>query len=116
MKIKACNKQIILKVPKDKQLETNSGLVLPPTAIGSEKPHQGIVYMSDHEDYATGEVVMYRKYSGFEFNLNGDEFLCIEASDVLIKLIDDGIATKEVVKEESEWDKAKAAVSNILST
>ena len=110
MQIKACNKQIVLKLSKEKELTSTSGLVLPPTAIGSEKPYQAIVYMSDHDEYKTGEIVLYRKYSGFEFSLNGDEFLVVESGDILIKLIDDGIAQSEVVKEVSEWEKAKAAV------
>lgn len=84
MQIIPVNKQIILKTTKIEEKKVG-GIIIP--ASIQEKPHQAIVYLSDHEDYKTGEVVLYRKYSGFEFKIDKDEFLVIESGDVLVKLV-----------------------------
>lgn len=91
MQIKPVNKQIILKLAKVDEV-IKGGIIIP--ASVQEKPHQGIVYLSDHEDYVPGEIVLYRKYSGFEFKLAKDEYLVIEAGDVLVKLIQDDSAAE----------------------
>jgi chaperonin GroES len=85
MRIVPVNKQIILQIPKIEDREMG-GIIIP--AAVQEKPYQGIVYLSDHEDYKVGDVVLYRKYSGFEFNIEGEDYLVIEATDVLVKLED----------------------------
>jgi chaperonin GroES len=86
MKIIPVNKQIILKTTTI--TEKNVGGIIIPASV-QEKPHQAIVYLSDHEDYKTGDVVLYRKYSGFEFKFGNDEYLVIEAGDVLVKLLNE---------------------------
>ena len=86
MTIKPVNSQIILKIPKQED-EFRGGLIIPASVI--EKPHQGVVYLSDHPDYAVGDVLLYRKYSGFEFQLDNTDYLCIESGDVLVKLINE---------------------------
>ena len=85
--IKPVNKQIIIKVPKVEDKISRGGIIIP--ASVAEKPHQGIVYMSDHDEYKTGDVVLYRKYSGFEFAIEDQEYLVIEGGDVLVKLLED---------------------------
>ena len=86
--IQPVNRQIIIKVPKqDEEKKTESGLIIPISA--QEKPYQGIVFKSDHVDYMPGDIVMYRKYSGFEFVLEKDEYLVIEAGDVLVRLVEE---------------------------
>ena len=89
MQIVPVNKQIIVKVPKPTEGEKKIGSLIIPESVATEKPYQAIVYKSDHEDYKTGDVVVYRKYSGFEFQLDDVDYLCIEAGDVLVKLVDE---------------------------
>lgn len=95
MQIKPVNQQIILKMAKLDEVVKN-GIIIP--ANVQEKPHQGIVYLSDHKEYLPGDVVLYRKYSGFEFKLAKEEYLVIEAADVLVKLIEDDSAAEIILK------------------
>jgi chaperonin GroES len=80
------NKQIILKMESLADKTTVGGIIIP--ASVQEKPNKGTVYKSDHEEYKEGEIVLYRKYSGFEFDIEDDKYLVIEAGDVLVKVIE----------------------------
>ena len=44
-------------------------------------------------DYTEGEIILYRRYSGFNFNVYENEYLCIEAGDILVKLLEDAPKT-----------------------
>jgi chaperonin GroES len=84
----------------DAEETTVSGLVIPDTA--KEKPQQGEVLAvgpgrrSEQTgeiiplDIAVGDTVVYSKYGGTEINLEGDDFLILNARDVLAK-----VATKK---------------------
>jgi co-chaperonin GroES (HSP10) len=86
MRFKPVNSQIILKLEaKGEDWQSVGGIIISNNMI--EKPHQAIVYLSDHDEYKTGDVVLYRKYSGFEFKYDDTEYLVIEGTDVLVKLI-----------------------------
>jgi chaperonin GroES len=75
---------------------TVSGLVIPDTA--KEKPQQGEVLAvgpgrrSDQTgdiiplDIEVGDTVVYSKYGGTEISLEGDDFLILNARDVLAKV------------------------------
>jgi chaperonin GroES len=79
---------------------TVSGLVIPDTA--KEKPQQGEVLAvgpgrrSEQTgeliplDIAVGDTVVYSKYGGTELILEGDDFLVLNARDVLAKVLDKG--------------------------
>jgi chaperonin GroES len=71
---------------------TKSGIVIPDTA--QEKPREGVVLAvgpgrvlddgtREHMDLKLGDKVLYAKYSGTEFKLNGDDLLIISHKDVL---------------------------------
>jgi chaperonin GroES len=71
---------------------TASGLVIPDTA--KEKPQQGVVMavgpgrVSDQGqriplDVKEGDTVVYSKYGGTEFKLEGEEYLILSARDIL---------------------------------
>lgn len=77
------NKQIILKIMNAEDTLRN-GIFIPATM--KEKPQEGTVFASDHEDYKPGDVVLYRKFSGFEFTIDEVQYLVIESNDVLVKL------------------------------
>lgn len=85
MNLVPCNKQIILIVPPLTD-ELIGGIILPASA--QSKPSQGIVFKSDDEGFAAGEILVYRKYSGFQFTHDDTEYLIIEPGDVLIKMIE----------------------------
>ena len=73
---------------------TASGIVLPGTA--QEKPQQAEVVavgpggMIDGKEVvmqvATGDLVIYSKYSGNEVKLDKDEYIVVKQSDILAKV------------------------------
>ncbi|MDQ1519652.1 MAG: chaperonin GroES [Actinomycetota bacterium] len=84
---------------------TTSGLVIPDTA--KEKPQQGDVLAvgpgrrSEQTgdiiplDIAVGDTIVYSKYGGTELSLEGDDYLILNARDVLAKVLDKGAKKKK---------------------
>lgn len=82
--------------PSESEETTASGLVIPDTA--KEKPQQGEVVAvgpgrraeSTGEliplDVQVGDRVVYSKYGGTEFNLDGEDLLILTSRDVLAKV------------------------------
>jgi len=67
--------------------KTASGLLLPDTA--KEKPQTGeVVAIGDDEDIklAVGDKVLFAKYSGTEFKLDGVDYILFDEADVLARL------------------------------
>jgi chaperonin GroES len=78
--------------PTPREEMTKSGIVLPDTA--KEKPQEGSVlavgpgaFDSDGKriaiDVKVGDKVLYAKYAGTEFKVEGDELLIVKQSDIL---------------------------------
>ncbi len=79
----------VLIRPLEQEAKTSSGLFLPETA--KEKPQTGeVVAVGTDEDMKlkAGDKVLFAKYSGTEFKLDGVEYLLLEESDVLARLHD----------------------------
>ena len=80
--------------PSDEAESMRGGLYIPDTA--KEKPTQGEVIavgpgrvekgVRVPMDLKVGDKVIYGKYSGTPFQLDGDEVIIIKASDVLAKI------------------------------
>ena len=86
---------VIEPIPREDM--TKSGIVLPDTA--KEKPQEGKViavgpgaFDNDGKriavDVTTGDKVLYAKYAGTEFKIDGDEFLIVSQKDILAILAD----------------------------
>ena len=78
--------------PTPREEMTKSGIVLPDTA--KEKPQEGKVLavgpgriLDDGSreaiDVSEGQKVLYAKYAGTEFKIDGDELLIISQKDIL---------------------------------
>jgi len=91
MNIKPMGDRLVIK-PMEGEDKTKSGIVLPDTA--KEKPQQGKVVavgagriLDSGEraamDVTVGETVLYAKYAGTEFKLDGEEYLVLAERDVL---------------------------------
>ncbi len=91
MNIKPLGDRLVIK-PMEGEEKTKSGIVLPDTA--KEKPQQGKVIavgpgrvLDSGEraamDVNVGETVLYAKYAGTEFKLDGDEYLVLSERDIL---------------------------------
>jgi chaperonin GroES len=83
--------RVVVK-PAAKEEVTKSGIVIPDTA--KEKPQEGTVIavgsgrLLDNGDRAPVEVkvgdrVLFAKYGGTEFKLEGEEYLVLKENDIL---------------------------------
>lgn len=78
--------------PKEHEETTKSGIILPETA--KEKPQEGEVLavgpgrrndkgVREEMEVAVGDRVLFGKYSGTEFKIDGRDLLILKESDVL---------------------------------
>jgi chaperonin GroES len=84
----------VVIMPSDESEEMRGGLYIPDTA--KEKPTQGEVIAVGPGrfekgeripvDLKVGDTVIYGKYSGTPFTIEGEEVMIIKASDVLAKV------------------------------
>lgn len=77
----------VLVKPVAAETKTQSGIIIPDSA--KEKPLKGTVVLvgAAKEDEAVevnvGDTVLYGKYSGTELQIDGEDYLLINQSDVL---------------------------------
>jgi chaperonin GroES len=91
--LKPLDDRIVVK-PGEGEETTSSGLVIPDTA--KEKPQEGSVVavgpgkFEDGQrtplDVNVGDTVVYSKYGGTEFKVEGEDYLILSARDVLAVL------------------------------
>jgi chaperonin GroES len=78
--------------PSAREEMTKSGIVIPDTA--KEKPQEGTISAAgpgrilddgkrESMDVKAGDKVLYAKYAGTEFKLEGDELLIVSQKDIL---------------------------------
>ena len=82
----------ILVLPDKPETETKSGLYIPKNAV--EKPNRGVVVSvgsgTDIEEMhiKKGYVVLYGKNSGSEIILDGETYLIMKQSDILVYYVE----------------------------
>jgi chaperonin GroES len=90
-KLRPLGDRLVIK-PTPREEMTKTGIVLPDTA--KEKPQEGVVLAVgpgafDSEgkrtamDVKEGQKVLYAKYAGTEFKVEGEELLIVSQKDVL---------------------------------
>ena len=90
-KIRPVGDRVVVK-PTAKEEVTKSGIVIPDTA--KEKPQEGTVVavgsgrLLDNGDRAPidvreGDRILFAKYGGTEFKLDGEEYLVLKENDIL---------------------------------
>ncbi len=87
VKIQPLGTRVLIK-PIEQESKTASGLLLPETA--KEKPQTGLVVaVGDDEEIKlkVNDKVLFAKYTGTEFKLDGTEYLLVESSDVLARML-----------------------------
>ena len=93
-KLRPLGDRVVVK-PTPREEMTKSGIVLPDTA--KEKPQEGSVLAvgpgrilddgaREAMDVQVGQKVLYAKYAGTEFKVDGEEYLIISESDILAVL------------------------------
>ena len=69
----------------EREETTASGIVLPDTA--KEKPQMAeVIAVGETEDgvkVSEGDVIVFAKYSGTEINLDGEDYMILDADDIL---------------------------------
>jgi chaperonin GroES len=94
LKLKPLGSRVVIKA-LDREETTKSGIFLPDTA--KEKPMEGRVLAvgpGDRDEdgkripveLKEGERVLYQKYAGTEFKLDGEEYLIVSEKDVLARI------------------------------
>ena len=90
-KLRPLGDRVVIK-PTEREEMTKSGIVLPDTA--KEKPQEGSILavgpgriLDDGKreamDVKVGNKVLYGKYAGTEFKVDGDELLIVSQKDIL---------------------------------
>ena len=83
MKFKPLGERALVKMV-EREETTESGIVLPDTA--KEKPQTAeVVAVGDAEEVkvSQGDVIVFAKYSGTEIKLNGEDYMILDADDIL---------------------------------
>jgi len=78
----------VLIRPIEQENKTSSGLLLPETA--KEKPQTGLVVaVGDDEEIKlkVNDKVLFAKYTGTDFKMDGSEYLLLESTDVPAKVL-----------------------------
>ncbi len=86
MNVQPLGTRVLIKILKP-EARTPSGLILPENA--QEKPQQGVVVAVGPDESIPVKVddrVLFAKYSGTEIRIDGEDYLILEANDILAKL------------------------------
>ena len=90
-KLRPLGDRVVIK-PTPREEMTKSGIVLPDTA--KEKPQEGTIIAAgpgkinddgkrEPMDVKEGDIVLYAKYAGTEFKIEGEELLIVSQKDIL---------------------------------
>ena len=90
-KLRPLGDRVVIQ-PTPREEMTKSGIVLPDTA--KEKPQEGVVIAvgpgrilddgkREQIDVKKGQKVLYAKYAGTEFKVDGDDLLIVSQKDIL---------------------------------
>ena len=90
-KLRPLGDRVVIE-PTEREEMTKSGIVIPDTA--KEKPQEGLVRAvgpgrilddgkREQVDVKKGDKVLYAKYAGTEFKIDGEELLIVSQKDIL---------------------------------
>lgn len=84
------NENVLLDISDDKaEQKTASGIIIPDTA--KEKPQYAkVVAIGNIENpgIVVGDMVVYKKFGGTEFEFEGGKYLMIPYADLLAKIVE----------------------------
>ena len=95
-KLRPLGDRVVIR-PTPREEMTKTGIVLPDTA--KEKPQEGTIIAAgpgkilddgkrEAMDVKEGDKVLYAKYAGTEFKVDGDELLIVSQKDILAIVTD----------------------------
>lgn len=84
------NENVLLNISDDKaEQKTASGIIIPDSA--KEKPQYAKVVAIGNVENAgivVGDIVFYKKFSGTEFEFEGDKYLMVPYTELLAKIVE----------------------------
>lgn len=78
------NRKVIVRNLDEGGDKIINGIIIPSSA--REASHQAKVISSDFEAVKEGDIVLYSKYSGCEFELNKEKLVILDDVDILCKI------------------------------
>lgn len=89
MKLEPLGDRIVIK-PNDPEEKMYGNIIIPDTA--KEKPQSGTVVSVGNDEEVTenlkvGDTIIYAKYGGSEITIENEEFVILNYSDVLAKVV-----------------------------
>ena len=86
MKLKPIDDHVVVKIEAAAEEKKEGGIIIPDTA--KEKPQLAkVIAVGTDEDLQkavkVGDMVLFGKYAGTEFELDGDKYLVLGKSDIL---------------------------------
>lgn len=90
-KIIPLGENVLIKVEKA-ETTTKSGIVIPETAE-KEKPQEGRVEARGNSEkisseVQTGAIVLYKKYSGTEIKIEGEDYLILNGTEDILAVVE----------------------------
>jgi chaperonin GroES len=85
--MKPINDRVVIK-PAPAEEKTKGGIIIPDTA--KERPQKGeVVAVGPGKEgnlmtVQVGDIVLYGKYAGQEFNVDGEDYLIMREDDILV--------------------------------
>ncbi len=94
MNLKPLGNRVVLQVVEPEEEQTEAGIVIPDSAqeqpqqadviaVGAGKREEGEVH---EPEVSEGDRVIFGKYSGTEVTVDGEEYLVMDAEDVLARV------------------------------
>lgn len=83
-KIMPLGKNVLIKI-SEPETKTASGIFIPETA-SNERPQQGVVEAIGDSELITvkkGQKVMFKKYSGEEFTVDGKDYVIVRSKEIV---------------------------------
>jgi len=88
-KLQPVNGNVIIKIMEQKEGKTSGGIIIPETA--KEKPTEGnimAVSADSSDEISVGDRVIFKEYSGTKVTHQDEEFLVIQESEILAKIVE----------------------------
>ncbi len=85
MTIKPLGEHVLL-TPQKQAEKTEAGLYRPDTADDQKSQEAEVIAVGDNAPVKKGDIVLYKKYSGDEFERDGETYVVVKNEDIIALL------------------------------
>ncbi len=84
------NQNVLLDITEENSEQKSSGGIIIPDSAKEKKNFAKVIGLSKIEnlEISVGDTVLYKEYSGNEFELNNKKFLLIPYTEILAKIVE----------------------------